>query len=66
MARPVHAIVLLFPDTPEIVKRRTEEGPCAPVEPGDEPLWIPQVGVGGCGAHNSLLTSQVTAAARLQ
>ncbi|RSH79577.1 ubiquitinyl hydrolase 1 [Saitozyma podzolica] len=48
--RPVHAIVLLFPDTPDIVKRRTEEGPCAPVEPGDEPLWIPQVGVGhSCG-----------------
>lgn len=44
--RPVLAVILLLPDTPEIVKKRTEEGPCMPVGPGKEPLWIPQVGVG--------------------
>jgi hypothetical protein len=54
--RPVH----------DIVKRRTEEGPCAPVKPGDEPLWIPQVGVGECGAHDWLLTSQGIVAGRLR
>lgn len=43
---PVLAVILLFPDTPEIVEKRSEEGPCMPVGPSRDPLWIPQVGVG--------------------
>ncbi|ORY31790.1 hypothetical protein BCR39DRAFT_79834 [Naematelia encephala] len=48
--KPVHGVIFLFPDTPEIVKKRTGEGPCMPVGPKIEPLWIPQVDVGhSCG-----------------
>lgn len=42
--RPVHALILLFPDTPGIVAAREADGP-GDVD-GDVPLWIPQVDVG--------------------
>ncbi|EKD01802.1 hypothetical protein A1Q2_03865 [Trichosporon asahii var. asahii CBS 8904] len=45
VSRPVHAVVFLFPDTPTIVDHRTKEGPGTPAARGQEPLWIPQVGV---------------------
>lgn len=44
--KPVHAVILLFPDTPEIVEMRKGEGPCLPANKGSEVLWIPQVDVG--------------------
>lgn len=46
VTRPVHAVVFLFPDTETIVDHRTKEGPGTPAARGQEPLWIPQVGVG--------------------
>ncbi|KAL1406749.1 hypothetical protein Q8F55_006153 [Vanrija albida] len=47
--RPVHAVVFLFPDTEDIVAWRGRDS-YLPSGPGDEPLWIPQRGVGhSCG-----------------
>lgn len=48
VARPVHAVVFLFPDTSAIVDQRAAEGPGDVAQKGQQPLWIPQVGVGKC------------------
>jgi hypothetical protein len=53
--RPVHAVILLFPDTPEIDTFRRAEDAYLPNGEGEEVVWIPQVDVGGIKYHSVLL-----------